>query len=867
MKNRYDAMQKKIKCRILLPLAAAAVLSAAPQAAAQNSLPSDSRVTTGSFPNGMRYYVVSNPAEKGFADFALVYRHAAGDSGYVDVSRRILASQGRIRGRNLQKFMSSNGIAPSKSGYVSCTGDAVTFRFDNVMLSRSSSLADSLMLAVFGIADELAANAVTVTDSLHFPLENMAVVVAGDVDGGATAAKMGVFSLMTPSNSVVRDSSASSGIRTAQSENVRVAVDTIGGVCRVSASFHFPRIPAERMRTPQFAVVDKMSETFRYIAENRLRSALSDSGIPFAELSSSHVSSADVPGDESVSLSFCTLPSDVDAALKCFGAVLGDIDRGNISADEIRLSSRSYGERCLSYASCGVSNSDYVSLCISSFLYGAPLTTSAQLCSFCQSRVLPDTLQLRLMKNFSDALLAPDDGCAEFAAGWNSTGEYAGFELPMADTLLLPRASVKKSKVKIGNELMSGGEVWTWQNGLKVYWRRVPGAKKISWGLSVDKGYALADSLVPGEAAFLSDLLELSSVSGISNRDLRNIMTATGITADAEVGLYSTTLRGTALLSSLKLVFQGLVGMFRERELDTAAVKRYVTSLPVSRELAASERNARLAGIDSLVCSDNPYSGVKMYGNFTEDTVRKAEKLFGDIFSGLGGGFIVITGDMEPSAVRKTLAWYAGEFPAGTASDRRPRVRFQPVSGCSTTFRDGKKESIDVLLSAPLPMNISNLCSSRMAACLLEDHLHDALVGTGFHVSVSDSFLMYPQERFSVMVSLDRIPEDGFAAGSGGGTDILSALAVLRSAIDGAPSVEWPSAVLNAYCARLANEHASSLQSMDYWRDALLMRYAEGRDFSTKMADGLGSVTPGQVRNVMEKLVGSSRIEYVVMAK
>ena len=860
-------MDKK-KYGILLPIAVAALLSAAPHSGAQPKLPSDSKVVTGSFPNGMNYYVVSNPAEKGFADFALVYRHSAGGGDYVDLSRRILSEPGRVKGRSLQKFLSSNGIAPSEDGYVSCSDDAVVFRFDDVMLSRKSSLTDSLMLAVFGIADELSKNAVTTKDSLHFPLENMAVVVSGDVDGKSLSSKMGIFSLMTPSNAVSRDSLDRMATVDETSKHAEVAVDTLGSVYRISTSFRFPRIPENLMPTAQFAVVDKMSETFRCIAENRLGAALYQSDIPFSSLSSTHVSSADTPGDESISLSFYTGKENASDALVCTGKVLGDIDGGNISLDEIRLSSRAYSEKCLSASSSAVRNPEYVDLCISSFLYGSPLTTSAQLCSFCQSRVLPDTLQLRLMKNFSEALLSPDEDCEAFARGWNSERLDAGFELPYSDTLLLHRPSAKRAKVKVGKELMSGGELWTWQNGLKVYWKRLPGAKKISWGLSVDRGYSKAEGLVPGEAAFLSELLELSYVSGISNADLRNLMTASGITAESEIGLYSTTFKGTVLPSSLKLLCQGLVGMFGERSLDTAAVRHYTASIPVRRALAESGRNARLAGIDSLVCADNPYSGVKMYGNFNESTIGKAEKLFGEIFSNLGEGFLVLVGDVDPSIVQKTLSWYVGEFPVNASvPERRQRVRFQPVSGWSTTFRNGEKESIDVLLSTALPMNLSNLCASSLAVCLIEDYLHDALVGTGFHVRVSDSFVMYPQERFSVMVSLDRIPENGFAYGSLDESEILSALERLRTAISSLQSAEWPDSVMNAYKTRLANEYETSIKSPDYWRDALLTRYAEGRDFTSKMGDGLKGVSTDQVRSVLKKLTESSRIEYVVMNK
>ena len=162
-------------------------------------------------------------------------------------------------------------------------------------------------------------------------------------------------------------------------------------------------------------------------------------------------------------------------------------------------------------------------------------------------------------------------------------------------------------------------------------------------------------------------------------------------------------------------------------------------------------------------------------------------------------------------------------------------------------------------------MNAANLCASRLAASLLEDSLHGALVGTGFHVSVASSYLLYPQDRFSVLISLDRIPEDGFAYGSLDDTEILSVLARLRTALTEAPQTEWPASVLKAFKARLNNEYGIDAGSADHWRDALVIRYADGRDFSTKIADRMNAVTAEQVMDVLRKLVEGSRIEYVVM--
>ncbi len=869
-------------------------------------LQTDANISEGVFPNGMHWFVAANSAEKGSADFALVYRHSAGDTAYVDISRRILSSGGRIRGRSLQKFMSSNAVAPSMDGYARCTDDAVVFRFADVLLPRKEDLTDSLLLAVFGVAEELACGAADVGSGLHLPLEDMAVIVAGDVKPAEISAKMRTFSLMVPKNSTAAQTPAGSapgpsqeavadvadvaGVAGVQAQpdgagaagnpgstaeerpegrperhTVRICVDTVGALCRIEALAVFPRMPREKMATTQFAVMDKMTETFSAIAGRRIGDALNDAKIPFADLSVSHISAAGNSGDESVKISFCTLPETADSALVCFGEALGALNGGQIHLSDIEFSNRAYAGKCRKAASARVTNAEYLQICENAFLYGAPLGTDRQLCAFCQSKVLPDTLQLRLMRGFADALLRSPDDSSAFTAGWKDGRVFPERRPAMADTLLLPDRTEKKAKMKsVRTEPMSGGEIWTWQNGLKVYYKRVPGEKMLQWALTVNRGYSSSETLQPGEAAFIPDIFKLCSVSGISNRDLRDILAAEGISLDADVSLYSTTLRGSAEPGSLELLLKLLAGMFSERKTDPDALAEYLSGMPVRKELAAGGRSARIAAIDSLICADNPYSGIRMYGNFTDSTVRKAENLLDDIFSGSGDGFIVLSGDMDSSVLKKTVSFYADRLPLSQASSRVPRVRFSPVSGWSSHSRTGDKESIDVLLSTALPMNAENLCTSRLAARLLEDCLKDCLTGMGFHTKVSSEFVMFPQERFNVLISLDRVPDKGFAYGSLDDTAILSALARLREGIAKASVTEWPEAVLAALKAALNNEHSLSTASASWWTDMLTVRYSTGRDFNTKIEEKMNAVTAANVRSLLEKLESGSRIELVV---
>ena len=74
------------------------------------SLPSDKAVTSGVLPNGMAYYLVSNKASLGRADFALVQKTGTDnrvDTSALDplhVAKSALTSLQRINGTSPQTF-------------------------------------------------------------------------------------------------------------------------------------------------------------------------------------------------------------------------------------------------------------------------------------------------------------------------------------------------------------------------------------------------------------------------------------------------------------------------------------------------------------------------------------------------------------------------------------------------------------------------------------------------------------------------------------------------------------------------------------------------------------------------------------------
>ena len=156
-------------------------------------LGTDPAVTTGSFPNGMTYYLVSNPSIKGLADVALVQRTGTADGGEEArlFARECLDSLPLFRSRKPMDFLISIGVRQPKSGYVKVSDETTVYRFRSLPLTGESSAVDSVFLLLFGMANMGAEK-----DSALYAPENQAIVISGDVDATALSQKLYLLSLM-----------------------------------------------------------------------------------------------------------------------------------------------------------------------------------------------------------------------------------------------------------------------------------------------------------------------------------------------------------------------------------------------------------------------------------------------------------------------------------------------------------------------------------------------------------------------------------------------------------------------------------------------------------------------------------------------
>ena len=140
-------------------------------------MPQDPALSSGVLPNGIAYYIVANPSEKGMAEFAFVRRMAVPDSlrgravydarySVTDIPR---FSPATVRDYAAKYGASSAMCRRSVPVHVRVTDDSAVYRFGTFPVS-GGNVTDSTLLLIFSIAEGLDTD-VPAQDALHIVLD------------------------------------------------------------------------------------------------------------------------------------------------------------------------------------------------------------------------------------------------------------------------------------------------------------------------------------------------------------------------------------------------------------------------------------------------------------------------------------------------------------------------------------------------------------------------------------------------------------------------------------------------------------------------------------------------------------------------
>ena len=821
-------------------------------------MPADPSILSGVLPNGMSYYIAPNHTCKGMADFALVQKtglkNVDGDSGNtVTIAREALVKLPRLGSMPPHRFFSSHGSAPGTEGYVSVRDDATVFRFRDVRLSDGGTVLDSALLVMMDMADRVSFTEDAFLKKWYSPADQ-AVVVAGDVDPKAVAARLEAMSYMIPAQP-----SAKRTVPVAEPvEGKTVIAGEASALGTVSMKWVSGRVPREYMNTVQPVIFDMSLEVLGDIAVKRIKYSLKQQGIPYAQVSYRHIGSDRMPYDDVFAVSATVERGQMEETAGIIAGVMEAIDAEGVSPGEYLLAETLFMDILKRQADSPVTGNDGLAdKCISAYLYRSSLALAKQVYAFHKSRNLPDTMRCRLFNGVAAALLHPLDtlpaGLVPFAADPADTSGFPGIG---------PKIKIKSSR----RDHLSGGAIWTFSNGFKVVYRNMPSGGDVYYKLALNGGYSGIPDLAEGEGPFLSDIFRLSDIAGMPGDEFKDFLRSCGITMDMRVTMSNTLVQGHLPKERMALLMRSLLALANRRELSEDRFPYYRQCENLSLEFNHNRYEFRRTAIDSIMSPGFRYSPYRSKDRLTGSFPDKADRFLSGQMEKMNDGVFVVVGDIGEEQLKKILLEYVGGFKTSEAAVRRSVIRYQPVSGWSTYTVGGEVDAVDVAQSARMPLTAQNCLAADMAMLFLESRLTEVLAESGMAFELAHDFRIYPEERLNILVSVYEADEKGLASGisPSGSIEVLDKL---RGALSDMRSAEITDAAFRNFKAYMKNRIGLNMKDPEYWMNAIAMRYLDGKDVTTGYAANIDAMTQEDVKRVFSLLDKGSKVEYVTIRK
>ena len=860
-------------------LVLSAVLAVTPiivPAADLPTLPPAPQIRTGLLDNGVTYYIVTNATEKGKADMALVQRagtsmeddRTAGDA--IVRARGSLAALPHFMTLTPQRYLSRNAIWPSRDGYVTVGDDATVYRFRDITLSYSPDVVDSTLLMLFDVIGR--------TDDPLYAPQNQAIVVSGDVDASALLNKMNMLSMLVTRREGLNMRRLYSW-RETDSARVRHLPSVSPSAATLSVSYASPRTPEEYMATVQPLVSRRYAREFGILVRRRLERAFRRENLPVAGLDIRYRSSADGPGDEAYSLRLSTEPSRYEDVLKTVAGVLAELDGEGASADEyLDVRNEFNMELRREFNSEVTTNEEYVAKCISAFLYGSSLASSKSDLEFFLTRNMDPAAAVQLFNNYIGALLDPQRNLtigadtlllpprrarALFASSWEKRkGTPTAFQVSHGDTLSLKTPSRKEKIRTIAPEPLSGGQMWTFTNGIRVIYKEVPQQGVFHYTWLLNGGFAGLQGLRPGEGARLSDMLLLEEIGDMKGAAFRSMLAANGITLTPQVTLTDFRISGAAPDSRLPLLLKSLAALSGSRKVDMEAFGRYRRRAAVADRTDRTSVPARRALLDSLFAPNDAFSGARRTAALSDDFPVRAERYFAGRFANMADGVLVIVGHFDENALKKTLTQYLGGFAADKAAPNRFRHNVKPVTGHPVLVTEGAETPmLDLRLTAVADYTVDHFIAANLAARYLSDAVADALARRGWHSEAIWRFDAYPYDCFSLNIFSSLADPEGMPASLMPSDSVGLVAAEVHDAIVRTCAAGIPADRLAACKAELTGIYHSWASDPETIMSLLMLRYSFGKDIYTNYPEKVAAVGKDRVDGMLKLLASGASAE------
>ena len=796
-------------------------------------LPADPNIRQGQLGCGAAYYMVVNPAEKGYTYVAVVQMDSLTSRKREQLDQALLARM---------------GILPGKEGFLSQEEGNTYYRFSRIPAFRTNVL-DSTLLHTFA--------------QMALTQEPQAIVVSGDIDPVDLKKKMDIFSMLVP-----RLKKAPSQSPYTWSPSGADILLNKGKTASTGVSYASARIPQEQMNTAQALVTDMFGREFETVLRHRLEKNLKEEGVPWTDIRFIHTDSNATAGDEQYSVQILTAPEHLLQANWVLSSTLGEWERFGVPVQEFLDAKQALEPQILTKAKETPSNEEYMERCMAHFLYGSTLVPFSEEARLFTRKNIAGETEAQLFNSISSALLqqlsnltlsytaAPDSLEAPEALFRYNLGWLYGWASPQekdyswhgADTSGLEpfTARVRISEEK--KESVTGGTLWTFSNGIRVAYKQIKGEDSFHYALQLNGGLSQIPDLREGEGGYIPEVLSLYNTGGMQAPAFRDCLAANGVEMKASADLNSLYIQGSAPSNRLTFLLKALISLSNERFLNNAEAEAFVRNGRIGRQTVPDR-------MEALLSPRYQYTSGKLPEALSSETLTKADRYFKDRFSQVNDGILLLSGGMEPDAVKKMLLRYMGSFPtAKNASASRRQVHFRTLSGVSTYAEDGPDQGLYVLMDADTPITSLNYPALLIAAEAVRSSLASHLADAGLTVTVEPRFITYPQERLRLLVQCRPVDRK----------DPTPALPAVRTTLREMASNPVNAKDLSAWKQLITNQLQNQLSTPEGTIKTLLARYGAGKDLTSRYKDNVNGVTAERVNEMLKALSGGGRIEYIV---